>query len=129
MIHEDCRDRILQIQLNPPNLVGLFNKLSDEAEANGLPAATVAAVFYDENCNLKEGDWAAELHLVVRKVSDEREDDRPELPEGVELIDEDDEPVEYGGCTERFGDDIGRDFNGPGINPEGYPDPEAEADG
>jgi hypothetical protein len=109
-------------------LVGLFNKLSDEAESNGLPAATVVAVFYDEHCKLKEGDWAAELHLVVRKVTDEGPDYiPPQLPEGVELIDEDDESIEYGGCTEGYGEDVGRGFNGPAIQTD--PDPEAEVDG
>ena len=81
MIHEDCRDRILQTQLTPPNLVALFNKLADEAEKNGLPAATVVTVFYDENCSLKEGDFAAELHLVVRKVTDDQEDTDTEQEE------------------------------------------------
>jgi hypothetical protein len=78
MIHKDCIERILKTQTTPPNLVTLFNRIATEAEKQGLPSATVASLYYDEDCNLQPGDWAAELHLVVRKVADEYENDPDE---------------------------------------------------
>jgi hypothetical protein len=139
MIHSDCTDRILQTQLTSPNIVGLFNKLSDEAEANGLPAATIVTVFYDQHCALTVGDWAAELHLVVRKVTD---DDREyfdddgnkiefECKHNGEDLDSDDgndayyDPANTGGYDP---DTVGRDFGGPGVNPETDSDDSEESD-
>jgi hypothetical protein len=119
MIHSDCTNRIMQTQLNSQNIVGLFNKLSAEAEENGLPAATVVAAFYDEHCTLEVGDWAAELHLVVRKVS---ENDREYLETGGYEDNQYDGPVEQSG----YGEDVGRGFNGPAIQTD--PDAETTSD-
>lgn len=47
---------------------GMFEALANEATSQKLPASTMVMVLYDENSNIQPGEYAAELHLVVRKV-------------------------------------------------------------
>lgn len=75
MIHQDCADRIMAFGDNESirrGLIDMFNAISNEADMKEVPSSTLVINFYDEQCNLKSGDWAAELMLVVRKVEDEQ---------------------------------------------------------
>lgn len=49
-------------------LLDLANAAANDAEAQELPSGTVVIPFYDETCSLSPGDWAAEIHVVTRKV-------------------------------------------------------------
>lgn len=77
MIHQDCVDRVMKLgeaESIRRGFVDMFHAMSNDAEMQGVPNATLSMVFYDEQCSLKPGDWAAELHLLVRKVKDETAD-------------------------------------------------------
>jgi hypothetical protein len=49
-------------------LLDLANAASNDAETQGLPSGTVVIPFYDETCSLSPGDWAAEIHIISRKL-------------------------------------------------------------
>jgi len=81
LIHQDCVDRIMAFGDNESirqGLVDLANACSNDAEQRGLPSATFVISFYDADCSIEPGDWAAELHIVTRKVSDESADSSSE---------------------------------------------------
>lgn len=46
----------------------LFEAITQEALAHHLPASTMVMLLYDEEDQLQSGEYAAELHFVVRKV-------------------------------------------------------------
>lgn len=78
MIPDACKQIIMKFGDNESirrGLIDLFNAASNEAQTKGLPASTLVIPFYDNN--LKPGDWAPELHIVVRKVVDHEEQSTP----------------------------------------------------
>ena len=46
----------------------IFRAMANEGDIDGSPAKTMILPMYDAQSGLQPGDWAAELHLVVRKV-------------------------------------------------------------
>lgn len=73
MIPTACADRVMRLgdgESLRRGLLDLFNAASNDAEIQNLPSATLAIQLYDQECNLQPGDWAPELHIVVRKVSE-----------------------------------------------------------
>lgn len=46
----------------------LYRAMANEANIDGAPAKTVVLPLYDASCALEPGDWAPEIHLVIRKV-------------------------------------------------------------
>lgn len=71
MIPLPCANRILEMGGEGPvrqAFLNLFNAMSDSSDLDNLPSATLVIPFYDEACNLQPGDWAPEIHLLVRKV-------------------------------------------------------------
>lgn len=46
----------------------IFRALANEANLDKSPMKTMILGMYDAQSNLQPGDWAAELHFVVRKV-------------------------------------------------------------
>jgi len=46
----------------------IFRALVTEADFDHSPIKTMILGMYDKDCNLQPGDWAAELHFVIRKV-------------------------------------------------------------
>ncbi|MHC4121591.1 MAG: hypothetical protein ACYSWO_29310, partial [Planctomycetota bacterium] len=52
-------------------LIDIFQAISEDPAIEHLPGVTHILPCYDENSGLVAGDWAPELHLVLRKVADE----------------------------------------------------------
>lgn len=46
----------------------LFTAMANEGDVDGSPAKTMILPMYDASSGLQPGDWAAELHFVIRKV-------------------------------------------------------------
>lgn len=46
----------------------IYKAMANEANIDGSPAKTMILPMYDSASGLKPGDWAAELHFVIRKV-------------------------------------------------------------
>lgn len=46
----------------------IYRAMANEANIDGSPAKTMILPMYDKDSGLKPGDWAAELHFVIRKV-------------------------------------------------------------
>jgi len=79
MIHPDCIQKVLNLGGNESvkqGLVDLFRAAANDAESQDLPSGTIVIPFYDESSKLQPGDWAAELHCVVRKVESVDETDQ-----------------------------------------------------
>jgi len=71
MIVEACVDKIMALGDNESLRQGfrdIFIAVSNDAETQDLPSATLVVPLYDEACNLQPGDWAPEIHLVIRKI-------------------------------------------------------------
>lgn len=85
-IHPDCEAKINAFGGNESikrGLLDLFKAVSNDAIQSGLPSGTLVMCFYDEDSNLQPGDWAAELHIVARKVESVNDsDEREEADEG-----------------------------------------------
>ena len=80
MIAEKCESKILNMgekgKLREAFL-SMFRQMAVAADEAEAPASTVILRLYDDDSDLKPGDWAPELHLVIRKV------DRVKTPEEV----------------------------------------------
>lgn len=71
MIPETCKNKILAMAAAPKiaeGFVELFSATIKDAKVGDLPAGTLIVPMYDESDDLQPGDYACELHFVVRKV-------------------------------------------------------------
>ena len=71
MIRSECKEIIMGLGDNASirrGFVELFSAISDDASIRGLPNVTRILPCYDEHSGLQPGDWAPEIHLVLRKV-------------------------------------------------------------
>lgn len=55
----------------------IFNAMVNESDIDLSPSKTMVLPLYDASSNLQSGDWAAELHFVVRKVGHVEEKTTP----------------------------------------------------
>ena len=70
MIAADCEKKILGIADRPQQgFLDMFRAIEREAALKDLPASTFVFPMYDENSGLQPGEYAAEIHFVVRKVA------------------------------------------------------------
>lgn len=46
----------------------VFRAMANEANFDGAPSKTMILPMYDDSSALQPGDWAPEIHLVIRKV-------------------------------------------------------------
>lgn len=69
-MNSDCAKKIqaLDKEFAAGALLGLFTATINDAEEQKLPSATLAIPLFDENSGLQSGDWAPELHIVVRRI-------------------------------------------------------------
>jgi len=71
MIPDACIKRIEHIAKMENITLGfveMFQAASNEAAVLEKPSVTIVVPLYDEECKLQTGDYAPELHFVVRKV-------------------------------------------------------------
>lgn len=74
MISTKCKQFIMRLGDNDEirkGFIELFEAFSNEPMNQELPAVTYILPCYDESCELQPGDWAPQIHLVLRKVEDE----------------------------------------------------------
>jgi hypothetical protein len=74
MISEKCKNFIMNLGTDPEVRVGfinLFDAFSEDPNIQDLPAVSYVLPCYDESCGLQPGDWAPQIHLVLRKVDHE----------------------------------------------------------
>ena len=62
-------DKIMRLKVSNQAYLELFAAIAADAEMRNLPSATCIATIYEEG-DLSPGDWAPELHFVVRKVAE-----------------------------------------------------------
>ncbi len=81
MIPNECANKIMsfggdkEIRLS---FLSMFNHMAEEGDKGNVPASTMILQLYDNDSNLQPGDWAPEIHFVLRKV------DRVKTPEEIE---------------------------------------------
>lgn len=71
MLPKDCELKIRALAAAPQietAFVELFTAVINDAKIRNLSAGTLVVPMYDENSGFHSGDYAAELHFVVRKV-------------------------------------------------------------
>lgn len=74
MIRDECKQFIMNLGQDQEvrrGFIELFEAFSNEPGAHELPAITYVLPCYDENTEFQPGDWAPEIHLVLRKIADE----------------------------------------------------------
>lgn len=78
LLHPDCEQKVLSIGEGESlrrGFLDIFRATINDCLQQDLPSGTLIIPFYDGDSNLKPGDWAAELHLVVRQVESVDETD------------------------------------------------------
>ena len=70
-LHADCEKKILALGESESirrGLLDMFQAVAKDTEIQRLPSGTCIIPFYDAESGLQPGDYAAEMHLVVRQV-------------------------------------------------------------
>ena len=86
MIRDECKLIIMNLGEDKEvrqGFIELFEAFSADPAAQELPAITYVLPCYDENTKFEAGDWAPEIHLVLRKVADEFTSDGGEQTDQV----------------------------------------------
>ena len=70
MIKPDCESKIRSMMANSTgqSFCDLFNAIANDASIERKPSATLVLPLYDDTSKLESGDWAPEIHFVIRKV-------------------------------------------------------------
>lgn len=77
MIRNECKEIIMGLGNDKEvrqGFVELFEAFSEDPAVQELPATTYVLPCYDENSGLQPGDFAPEIHLVLRKVTDDNQE-------------------------------------------------------
>jgi hypothetical protein len=81
-LHPECERQVMALGGNDSikrGLLDIFKATVQDTIIQGLPNGTCVIPFYDKDSDLKPGDWAAELHCVVRQVESVNEDGDPNV--------------------------------------------------
>lgn len=70
MINEKVKAKILGLKLTNEHLLSLFEEIAADVKIREIPAATLVVACFEYG-DLEPGDFAPELHFVVRKVDNE----------------------------------------------------------
>lgn len=72
-LNQDCINKIKAMASDNTgqSFCDLFTAIANDSEVQNKPSATLVLPLYDEGSNLRGGDWAPELHFVIRKVASE----------------------------------------------------------
>lgn len=69
ILNEATKAKLLALKVNPQAYLELFEAIAADAEISDIPSATCIVPIYDEG-DLSPGDWAPELHFVIRRVAE-----------------------------------------------------------
>lgn len=72
-INKRCQDNILSMKVSPGAFLELFESIAADIEIRESPAGTLVVLCYKEG-DLEVGDFAPELHFVVRRVAEQPAD-------------------------------------------------------
>lgn len=67
---EKVKQNILNTKINPELMLQVFENIAGDCQIRESPAGTLIVTIYKEG-DLDVGDYAPELHFVVRKVIEE----------------------------------------------------------
>lgn len=68
---EAIENNILGLNISPQRVLDTFKAIENDIKDTDLPAATLAVPLYGIEDKLEAGDWAAELHFILRRVCNE----------------------------------------------------------
>ena len=74
---EAVRAKIMGLKVDNQAYLELFEAIAADANIRGVPSATLVVTIYGED-DLSPGDWAPELHFVVRQVAEPEPEPEPE---------------------------------------------------
>jgi len=80
-LQQSVEDRVMQLghgEAVNRGFLDLYRAMANEANLDGSPAKTMILPLYDAACALQPGDWAPELHFVIRKVESVAEPEETE---------------------------------------------------
>lgn len=67
MISEKVKAKILGLKLTNESLLSLFEEIAADVEIRDIPAATLVVACFEDG-DLEPGDFAPELHFVIRRT-------------------------------------------------------------
>ncbi len=70
LLYDPSIQRIKEGKLGGDGMVTLFENLAISAEQNGVPVMTLIVSYVDADDKPENGEYTAELHLIVRKIDD-----------------------------------------------------------
>jgi hypothetical protein len=68
MLNKQVKDRLLALDLKGADLVELFEGMIKVAKGTNATNSAIALNYADEN--VQPGEYVAEIHLIVQKVSE-----------------------------------------------------------
>lgn len=74
MLKQQVADNIRGLSKAPDigaSFLEMFETLCADCKQNDLPSSAVIATMYTEDSKLEPGDFAPEIHFVVRRVADD----------------------------------------------------------
>lgn len=66
-LNENVKQKILGLKLTPELLLDCYTAIAEDAVIREVPAGTLIIPLYEDG-DLESGDYAPELHFVVRVV-------------------------------------------------------------
>ena len=80
-------EKIEGLEITAEGVLELFQAVATEAKSMDLPSGTLVTTFYDQESKLVPGEYAAEIHFVVRRVdTDEQQENAGAAEEGVQTL-------------------------------------------
>ena len=70
MINANIRERIKKLNLLGPELIDLMDSLALSAKQTNFPEVSIMMDYSDPTDNVQPGEFTAEIHLVVKRVSE-----------------------------------------------------------
>lgn len=71
MLHEESKERVKEGRANGIGLLKLFEDLALDANDCGMDALDLIVTYISPEDDFKVGTYVPELHLIVRKVTDD----------------------------------------------------------
>ena len=89
ILPSDCEQKVLALGKGEAvnrGFLDIFRAMANEANIDGSPSKTMILPMYDASSGLQPGDWAPELHFVIRKVESIGEQETGEAEGSVSPI-------------------------------------------
>ncbi len=69
LLNEAVKAKVLALKVSPQAYLELFEAIAADAAIRSVPSATLIVPIFEDG-DLSPGEWAPELHFVMRQVAE-----------------------------------------------------------